>query len=340
MRVRALVLAGAVALVATTGTAQMQPITGGSVLAAVERLRPGQFLWAPQIAPQGPMLVVVNIATQRLVAYRNGVPIAVSTVSTGKPGHATPLGVFTVLQKAETHFSSKYNRAPMPFMQKLTWNGIALHAGNLPGYPASHGCIRLPNDFAKLLFGETALGMTVVVVNQAPQLRLGPSAASVRSNRPYTATGPAEWHPERAPYGPVSIVVSAADRRMVVLRNGVQIGSAPVRFDGEVERMQAYVLQSVAGGRYDWQRVELPGQAPAAFDLGTGGEAERFQGTDPFRQALASVVGPGTTMVVIPDTLGLNLAPAEAEPAVPMTLIENGPVVADWMSDARLSDTR
>ncbi len=74
--------------------------------------------------------------------YRNGVRIAVSTCSTGKKGHETPTGVFTILEKDKDHHSSTYNNAPMPNMNRLTWSGVALHAGNLPGYPASHGCVR------------------------------------------------------------------------------------------------------------------------------------------------------------------------------------------------------
>jgi hypothetical protein len=332
-RVRALLLAGGVALLSTAGYSQMQPLDSGSVLAAVERLQPGQFLWAPQIAPQGPMLVVVNISTQKLVAYRNGVPIAVSTVSTGRPGHNTPTGVFTILQKAAVHHSSTYNNASMPYMQRLTWAGVALHAGNLPGYPASHGCIRLPHEFAQLLFGETALGMTVVIVNQPQQLRVGPTVEMVRSGRGNGPAGPAVWHPERAPYGPVSIVVSAADRRMVVLRNGVEIGSAPVSFSGEVDRVQAYVLQSVSGGQYDWRRVSLPGQGAPALDIQPAGGTGAFQQNDPFRQALATVVGPGTTMVVIPDSLGLG---GDA-PMQQLTVIENEPMVPGWMNDTRVT---
>jgi hypothetical protein len=332
-RVRALILAGAVTLLATSASTQMQPFDSGTVLATVERLRPGQYLWAPQLAPEGPMLVVVNISTQRLIAYRNGVPIAVSTVSTGKPGHRTPTGVFTILQKAQRHFSSTYNNAPMPFMQRLTWGGVALHGGNLPGYAASHGCIRLPHDFAKLLFGETALGMTVVIVNQEPQLRIAPTVQMVRNGQGNAFAPVAEWHPERSPWGPVSIVVSAADRRMVVLRNGVEIGSAPVNFAGEVDRVQAYVLQSAIGGRYDWRRVSLPGQPAPAVGVQAGGAGQPFQGDDPFRRALATVVGPGTTMVVIPDSLGSG----GAMPQQQMTVIENEPAVADWMSDTQVT---
>jgi hypothetical protein len=318
-RVRALILAAGVALLTTGGYAQMQGFDQGSVVQAVERLRPGHFLWAPELAPQGPVLVVVNIASQRLIAYRNGVPIAVSTVSTGKPGHRTPTGVFTVLQKRVEHYSSTYNNAPMPYMQRLTWGGIALHGGKLPGYPASHGCIRLPHEFAKLLFGETSLGMTVVIVNQAALPRVNPAPELLRGG-PRLGTGPwtpTVWRPELSPSGPVSIVVSAADRRMVVLRNGVEIGSAPVRFDGTVDRVQAYMLRGTAGGRYDWRRMLLPGQTEQGLAPMPVASAADPQG-DPFLQALATVVGPGTTMVVLPDSLGTG-APA------PMTVIENAP---------------
>lgn len=318
--IRTLALAAGVALLASGGIAQMQGFDEGSVVAAVEKLRPGHFLWAPEMAPSGPLLVVVNISTQRLIAYRNGVPIAVSTVSTGRQGHRTPTGVFTILQKRQEHYSSIYNNAPMPYMQRLTWGGIALHGGDLPGYPASHGCIRLPHDFARRLFGETSLGMTVVIVNQPALPRIAPAPELLRGITPRLDSSPAAptvWRPELSPSGPVSIVVSAADRRMIVLRNGVEIGSAPVAFEGTVDRVQAYVLQGKAGGSYDWRRVPLPGQAEVAtvpMPVGRGSAPD----SDPFRQALAGVVSPGTTMIVLPDSLGTG-GPA------PMTVIENEP---------------
>ena len=331
-RFRVLLLTAAAGLLATTGAAQMRPLGGDGVMATVERLRPGQYIWLPEIAPQGPMLVVVNIATQRLIAYRNGVPIAVSTASTGKPGHRTPTGVFTILQKAKWHRSSKYSNAPMPFMQRLTWYGIALHGGRLPGYPASHGCIRLPHAFARLLFDETALGMTVVIVNQSPALRIGAAPTMARA----APAGPATWRPELSPSGPVSSVVSGADRRMVVLRNGVEIGSAPVAFDGVIDRVQAYVLQDASGGDYRWKRVPLPGETRAAIDAPAPG-AGRFQGSDPFRRALAGVVGPGTTMVVIPDSLGLG---SPAGPPQRTALLENAPALDDWLEDDTVTSTQ
>ena len=132
---------------------------------AVDSLKPGEFTWHPELAPEGPVAIIVSIPEQRVYVYRNGVQIAVSTCSTGKPGHETPTGVFTILQKDKDHHSSTYNNAPMPNMERLTWQGVALHAGNLPGYPASHGCVRLPTDFSAKLFGITHLGTPVIVAN-------------------------------------------------------------------------------------------------------------------------------------------------------------------------------
>src|SRR5215469_3599562 len=136
--------------------------------ADIDKLKPGEFIWAPQLAPEGPTTVVVSLPAQRAYVYRNGVRIGASTISTGKKGHETPTGVFTILQKHEEHYSNRYNNAPMPYMQRLTWDGIALHAGKLPGYAASHGCVRLPLAFSKALFQETSLGMTVIVTDDRP----------------------------------------------------------------------------------------------------------------------------------------------------------------------------
>jgi lipoprotein-anchoring transpeptidase ErfK/SrfK len=108
-------------------------------------------------------MLVIDLSKQRAMLYRNGVPIAASTVSTGRRGRETPRGVFTILQKKVVHRSRTYDDAPMPYMQRLTWKGVAMHAGRLPGYPASHGCIRLPKGFAKRLYGVTKIGTPVMI---------------------------------------------------------------------------------------------------------------------------------------------------------------------------------
>ena len=142
-----------------------------ALLAAAGALTPGEFHWAARARSDGPVLLAVSIPDQKLYAYRGGTLFAVSTVSTGKRGHDTPIGVFPILEKRREHYSSLYNRAPMPFMQRLTWDGVALHAGKLPGYPASHGCVRLPAAFAERLFAVTRRGGEVIVTDR-PMLEL------------------------------------------------------------------------------------------------------------------------------------------------------------------------
>ena len=97
--------------------------------------------------------------------YRNGVRIGRSTISSGKPGHRTPTGVFTILEKNVKHTSTIYKGASMPYMERLTWGGVAMHAGNLPGYPAAHGCVRLPLDFARQLYAVTNSGTSVIITD-------------------------------------------------------------------------------------------------------------------------------------------------------------------------------
>ena len=127
--------------------------------AVAEKLRA-----APPAPPtNGPLLITVSIAKQQLTLYDRGVAIAQSPVSSGTVSHPTPTGVFSVLQKQYFHRSNMYSSAPMPYMQRITWAGVALHAGELPGYPASHGCIRLPENFAIRLWGTTQPGVRVIV---------------------------------------------------------------------------------------------------------------------------------------------------------------------------------
>lgn len=286
---------------AQTGIWAQASLESGSVLAAAERLKAGEFLWAPEVAPEGPVLVVVSLATQRVVIYRNGLPIGISTISSGRQGHRTPTGIFTVLQRREEHYSSIYNNAPMPFMQRLTWGGVALHGGHLPGYPASHGCIRLPQEFARLLFGVTRLGMTVVVTNEAIVPRIAPAEALLRDTPgAVVRRGSAEsWHPERSRVGPVSIVVSATDRRAIILRNGIIIGAAPVTLSAPIDATSVFMLQEGTDRR--WLRIALPGQNPAQPGPDLRGQ---IQVSASFRAAVEAILRPGTTVVITSDSLG------------------------------------
>jgi hypothetical protein len=227
---------GATAFAAQAGL----PAAAQRVDKYAEQLENGEFNWFPERSPSGPILIIVSIPDQLVHVYRNGIRIAASTCSTGKPGHRTPSGVFKILQKDKHHRSSTYNNAPMPNMNRLTWSGIALHAGNLPGYPASHGCVRLPLEFSERLFGVTRLGMTVVIADERsqpsavvhPGLVLGDYA-----RREFAAVDvslkKAQYSEGRsAPQRHTSVVVSGGNRRMTVLEDGEPVAEGHVEISG------------------------------------------------------------------------------------------------------------
>ena len=162
---------GFLACVAASASAQPATHEKLSVIEGAARLGPGQFVWEPKAASTGPLFLVIDLTRQLALLYRGGVPIAASTISSGSEGRETPTGEFTILEKKIVHRSRTYDDAPMPYMQRLTVKGVAMHAGNLPGYPASHGCIRLPPAFAKLLYGVTELGTPVMITDAEKERR-------------------------------------------------------------------------------------------------------------------------------------------------------------------------
>jgi hypothetical protein len=117
----------------------------------------------PPKPPAGPLIIVVSIGSQHVTVYDDGTPFMSGQVSTGMPGHPTPMGIFSVIQKDRYHHSNIYSGAPMPYMQRITWSGVAMHEGVVPGHPASHGCIRLTHDFAARLWTTTKMGVRVIV---------------------------------------------------------------------------------------------------------------------------------------------------------------------------------
>lgn len=278
----------------------------------VEALKPGQFLWHPEFAPDGPVTIVVSLDEQRAYVYRNGISIGVSTVSTGKPGKDTPTGVFTILQKKVTHSSSLYNSAPMPYMQRLTWDGIAMHAGNLPGYPASHGCIRLPMDFARALFSVTGFQSTTVIIadtRSAPSEVGSPGwlAPTVVDGKPVAPNEGREfWNDPEPASGTLSLLVSRADQRLYAYRNGQQVGEAVVGFDDSTSRGNTSVFTLLnqptpgmtlgeAAQALRWSAISVGaparGDTPAAV-LGTVHVPEALA------DKILSTLGTGSTLIV------------------------------------------
>jgi lipoprotein-anchoring transpeptidase ErfK/SrfK len=217
-------------------------------------LKPGEYWWNPRVSPAGPVVLLVSLPLQTMSVYRNGILVGRTSVSTGTKGHQTPTGVFTILEKKQTHRSKKYDDAPMPNMQRLTWSGIAMHSGNLPGYPASHGCVRMPYDFSTLVFGITGNGGTVVIGDDTkaqphfaanPGVMLAPKDFTPDMLKPL-GKDEFQWNPERSTSGPITMLVSAADRTLYVYRNGEPIGRAAIEVNGRLGGHVFTLLEGVS----------------------------------------------------------------------------------------------
>lgn len=283
-------------------------------------LKPGQFVWNGGAVPSGPIVVVVSLPEQRADVYRNGVRIGAATVSTGKPGHVTPTGIFTVLQKDKDHHSKKYDNAAMPYTERLTWDGVALHAGGLPGYPSSHGCVHLPSEFARQLFQISPMGMTVVIANaqKSPADVVHPAALSPvdpKTGQAFevprlSADEPFRWQPDKSPSGPLSIVMSSADQRVLVYRNGVEIGRAKIAVNQPDVPLgtHAFIMQEGQGAgsspiapgapAHRWIAVGLPGYAGEDKQLLDPSQANRVRMPPAFASAVYDALTPGTTLLV------------------------------------------
>jgi hypothetical protein len=253
------------AATAGAGLYLLAPAGAEEILLDVESLKPGEFTWHPERQPDGPVAVVVSLDQQRAHVYRNGVRIAVSTCSTGTPGRATPTGVFFPTPVDRTPRSSANPAAPMPNMNRLTWDGIALHAGKLPGYPASHGCVRLPMALSEKLFGVAHIGTPVIIASSHadPVLLTHPGPilsgyAEAEMEQAIAASEqklhPSDWA-ETDTNRFTTLVISSADGRAILLENDRQIdeGSATVTTAGSLGQ-HVFVLQPAGQGMV-WQAI-------------------------------------------------------------------------------------
>jgi hypothetical protein len=281
-------------------------------------LKKGEFTWAPNIAPAGPILVVVSLEEQRAYTYRNNVLIGAAMVSTGKPGYETPTGVFTTILKDKDHHSSKYNNAAMPYTQKITNDGVALHAGGIPGYPESHGCVHLPSEYARLLFEAAPKGMTVVIADKksAPDINHPAMLAPIDPDgklSDLTRLAPDEpyrWQPEKSPAGPVSVLISRYDARILVMRNGIEIGRTKIAIQDPAKPFGTHVYMAQEGflpithatakdlPLHNWVGMAMPGHMD---DLNRTVDADQFKRIripEAFIRAAYPLFVPGTTLMI------------------------------------------
>jgi hypothetical protein len=273
-------------------------------------LQPGQFIWHPERAPKGPVAIIVSIPKQLTFVYRNGILIGVSTCSTGRPGHSTPAGVFTILQKAKVHTSATYGE-PMPDMQRLTWKGIALHVGDLPGYPDSHGCVHLPPDFADDLFAITQIGTPVILAggHSDPASVADPGAIlGTTAKQEIEAKIRGKSIPSFSPDAVMSILVSRADMKIYVLQNAdiVAEGAATIKDPAEPIGSNVFVWQGgdVKGSTWDAMgfHADPTGSTTPSTDL-----LQRIDGAPDVMDVIRDRIKPGTVLVTTdlpasPDT--------------------------------------
>jgi len=262
------------------------------------------FTWNPALSPTGPVVVSVNLATQTAAVYRNGIEIGSCLVSTGRKGYETPTGVFHILQKDADHHSTTYNNAAMPYTERLTWGGVALHAGGLPGYPSSHGCVHLPFEFSKRLFAITELGGTVIITKDAPSggVSDGHRIEFVAAEEPSDF----HWAPHDSPAGPVSILYSSKDAEVLVVRNGVLIGKGKASLSMFAEKPHGTYAYIFDGWRRDgkskepfphWHQVGGPANSHEIKSFKHIKTDERMQ------HILETVLTPGTNLVITNESV-------------------------------------
>ncbi len=251
-------------------------------------------------APKGPLQIIISVADQRVSLYDNGTLIARSSVSTGTQRHPTPLGVFSVIGKQRWHRSNIYSAAPMPYMQRITWSGIALHAGVVPGHPASHGCIRLTNDFAIRLWHLTRRGTRVIIARDdvqpveitnphlfkpkaasgSPEFQTATAAGNTAAATPGPLVSNAETQeatnrqiPNSAPAGaaakkgvPISIFVSRKLGKLFVRQRFEPLFDVPVKIQNPEEPLGTHVFTAMefqdAGAAVRWTVVSMPEEFP------------------------------------------------------------------------------
>jgi hypothetical protein len=253
--------------------------------------------------PKGPLQVVVSIDRQTVTLFSNGVRVAQGPVSTGVPGHPTPMGVFSIIEKDRYHHSNLYSNAPMPYMQRITWSGVALHEGVLPGHPASHGCIRMSHDFAQKLWRVTKLGVRVIVARH--------------ELAPVDFAHPNLFRPKPKPAEP-SIAIGVPDGRSAAPAVVAQAAIADAE-GGRIGAPQAAAGRPAADAAEQRQATEESPAEHASGEAQSGGLAAPTQVIDVAAPAEGNAAAPRPSEAA-PRGTDLPLSAPAADPAKPPRL--------------------
>src|SRR5262249_44051590 len=247
--------------------------------------------------PKGPLQIVVSIGNQKVTLFSNGVRVAQGPVSTGVPGRPAPTGVFSIIEKGRDHHSHPYSNAPVPYHQPLTWSGVALHEGVLPGYPASHGCIRMSHDFAQKLWPITNLGVRVIVAHN--------------ELAPVDFAHPKLFVPKPKPPEPAIAAAGGTDGRDVV--GAIVMAQATLPENDAIDAAPQAEPKPVPDATSDREAAEVmtPAQTVAPAADVVAAQAQRAQATE----AQPTEASDAGTAPALPPT-SEPAAPASMMPAV------------------------
>jgi lipoprotein-anchoring transpeptidase ErfK/SrfK len=260
--------------------------------------------------PQGPLIISVSIQNQKVRIYDANGLFAESPVSTGMAGHPTPMGVFSIIQKHKFHHSNIYSGAPMPYMQRITWSGVAMHAGVLPGYPASHGCIRMPMAFAVKMWNWTRMGARVIVTPG----EMTPASFS----HPLLVTQKVVPQPVAAEEPKVEAPLGTKGDK------GADAGPAAKPADANLDQ-RSTVGHAEANSRTPTQTADASGPAPAANTSVTMSDASPAASGEASKADSAPVAGSEKTV----ETAGSDARPTEAKSAETKSAGETKPADAE-----------
>ena len=239
----------------------------GSAWAAPNAQAPratSQPAWGPQ--PEGTVLLTIALAEQKMTIWDDGEPVARVPISSGVEKHPTPTGLFSIMIKKRFHRSNIYGDAPMPFMQRITWSGVALHQGHVPGRPASHGCIRLPADVAQKLFTYTPIGCRVIITDKPVEPQRFQSsrlfAAHPRALRLATVSEIPPVAPQDTPrIGHVALFISAKENKLFMRQNFQPVFESDIRIDGSAPlgtHLFTAMRVNKEDGAVQWSQVTMP----------------------------------------------------------------------------------